>query len=139
MPTTPGGSRSKPSKKPSIRARERGVIGDNREGYGQESAPRRELPAPRAPVPVTRTRRAPEPVCQFCGRAKGFSTPQLYLVHGGALGPRQRLLCALHAMAETSAGAVAVPYAEELGGHGVTQIVTPAVRRLAETVRSLSG
>jgi len=90
------------------------------------------MPEPE-PEPVVkyrppRSRKRREPACAFCGRAKGFSTPQLYLVHGGALGPRQQLLCLLHTMGETAAGAIAVPYAEEPRGQGITQVVTPAVR-----------
>ena len=103
------------------------------------------LPEPEPePEPLVRYRppkgrRRRNPVCQFCGRSKGFSTPQLYLVHGGALGPRQRLLCALHAQAETAANAVAIPYSEEPGGHGITQMITPAVRRLMESAKALNG
>jgi hypothetical protein len=67
------------------------------------------------PVPAPKPRgnrrgKQREPGCEWCGNRQAISGVNLYLVHGGALGNRQRILCQMHATPEAAAGATVTPY-----------------------------
>lgn len=69
-----------------------------------------ESPVIRRQIPRNRGKAHKDLTCEYCGRQKGYQTPQLYRVTGGAIGSKEWILCAMHAGQESAVGAEVRPY-----------------------------
>jgi hypothetical protein len=70
-----------------------------------------DVPVPaQQPRANRRGKRTREPRCEWCGNRQATAGVNLYVVRGGALGDRQRILCQMHATPEAAAGATVTPY-----------------------------
>lgn len=96
-------------------------------------------PLPMPAKPGKAKRKQSERGCDFCGRQKGFATSQLYAVTGGAIGPRTRILCAMHAQAEAAGYADVKPYRQPpTSGFGLVKPEPSAfARMIADAGKSL--
>jgi hypothetical protein len=105
-----------------------------------------DTPVPIRPVTSRGKRARQEPGCEWCADRQAIPGVSLYLVRGGALGNRQRILCVMHAEPEVRAGATATPYRVYQEIYSDAAVIVPAKtpmqelrERVIRTAQSVTG